>query len=97
MAEAEPREQEASASPEAAAKAETKKERTPRLDWAGLLRKSFALDVFVCGRCGGRRQVLAYLTAPSGSAPVRYPPRPLLSSPRPQHGLYSAYASAVLA
>jgi hypothetical protein len=59
MAEAEPKEQEASAPPEAAAKAETKKERTPRLDWAGLLRKSFALDVFACGRCGGRRQVLA--------------------------------------
>src|SRR5688500_4095948 len=65
-AEAEPKEQEASARPEAAAKAEPKKERTPRLDWAGLLRKSLALDVFVCGRCGGRRQVLAYLMAPSG-------------------------------
>jgi hypothetical protein len=41
-------------------------QRQPRLDWARLLRKSFALDVFVCGRCGGRRQVLAYLMAPSG-------------------------------
>jgi hypothetical protein len=51
MAEAEPKEQEASAPPEAAAKAETKKERTPRLEWAGLLRKSFALDVLVCSRC----------------------------------------------
>jgi hypothetical protein len=40
MAEAEPEEQEASAPPEAAAKAETKKERTARLTWAGLLRKS---------------------------------------------------------
>jgi hypothetical protein len=46
MAKAEPKEQEASAPPEAAAKAETKRERTPRLEWAGLLRKSFALDVF---------------------------------------------------
>ena len=36
------------------------------LDWAGLLRRSFALDVFACGRCGGRCQVLAYLTAPGG-------------------------------
>ncbi|WNG44525.1 ATP-dependent helicase HrpA [Archangium minus] len=45
---------------------EPKKERTPRLDWAGLLRRTFALDVFACSRCGGRRQVLAYLTAPAG-------------------------------
>jgi hypothetical protein len=35
---AEPKLQEASRAPEAAAKAEAKKERTPRLDWAGLLR-----------------------------------------------------------
>ncbi|EPX61523.1 ATP-dependent helicase HrpA [Cystobacter fuscus DSM 2262] len=45
---------------------EPKKERTPRLDWAGLLRRTFALDVFACASCGGRRQVLAYLTAPGG-------------------------------
>ncbi len=38
--------QEASPPPEAAAKAEPKKERTQRLDWAGLLRRTFALDVF---------------------------------------------------
>ncbi|RKH68905.1 ATP-dependent helicase HrpA [Corallococcus llansteffanensis] len=25
-----------------------------------------ALDVFACGRCGGRRRVQAYLTAPGG-------------------------------
>ncbi|SEU01357.1 hypothetical protein SAMN05443639_106319 [Stigmatella erecta] len=30
------------------------KERTPRLDWAGLLKRTFALDVFACLRCGGR-------------------------------------------
>jgi hypothetical protein len=34
----------------AATMGEAKKERTPRLDWAGLLRRSFALDVFVCVR-----------------------------------------------
>jgi hypothetical protein len=39
--------------------------RTPRLDWAGLLRRTFALDVFLCTRCGGKRRVLAYLTSPS--------------------------------
>ncbi|RKG59089.1 ATP-dependent helicase HrpA [Corallococcus exercitus] len=37
-----------------------------RHDWtfAGLLRRTFALDVWACGRCGGKRRVLAYLTAP---------------------------------
>ena len=33
---------------------EPRKERTPRLDWAGLLKRTFALDVFACLRCGGR-------------------------------------------
>jgi hypothetical protein len=33
---------------------EPRKERTRRLDWAGLLRRTFALDVFACLRCGGR-------------------------------------------
>ncbi|ADO72752.1 transposase [Stigmatella aurantiaca DW4/3-1] len=33
----------------------------PRVDWAGLLRRTFALEVFCCPRCGGRRRVLAYL------------------------------------
>ena len=45
---------------------EPPQERAPRLTWAGLLRRSFALDVFACGRCGGRLRVLAYLTAPGG-------------------------------
>jgi hypothetical protein len=66
LTEAEPKEKEASAPPEAAAKAEAKKERMPRLDWAGLLRRTFVLDVFACAGCGGRRRVLAYVTAPSG-------------------------------
>jgi hypothetical protein len=42
------------------------KEKTPRVDWAELLSRTFALDVFACVRCGGRRRVLAYVTAPSG-------------------------------
>jgi hypothetical protein len=42
---------------------EPHKRRTPPLDWAGLLRRTFALDIFACARCGGRRRVLAYLTA----------------------------------
>jgi len=32
----------------AATEEEPRKERTPRLDWAGLLKRSFALDVFAC-------------------------------------------------
>jgi hypothetical protein len=49
---------------------EPRKERKPRLDWAGLLRRAFALDVFACVRCGGRRRVLAYLTAPNGGRAI---------------------------
>ncbi|HYH97490.1 transposase [Hyalangium sp.] len=63
---AEPKPEEASEPPEAAARQEPNKERKPRLDWAGLLKRSFALEVFACGRCGGRLRVLAYLTAPGG-------------------------------
>jgi hypothetical protein len=43
---AEPKPEEASPPPEAAARQEPKKERKPRLDGAGLLRRNFALDVF---------------------------------------------------
>ncbi|WP_233262307.1 hypothetical protein [Vitiosangium sp. GDMCC 1.1324] len=42
---------------------EPRNQRTARVDWAGLLRRTFALDVFTCARCGGRRRVLAYLMA----------------------------------
>ena len=35
------------------------------LDWAGLLKRTFGLDVFVCPECGGRRRVLASLTSPA--------------------------------
>jgi hypothetical protein len=34
----------------------------PRLDWASLLRRTFALDVFTCARCGGPRLILAVVT-----------------------------------
>jgi hypothetical protein len=49
---------------------EPKKQRTPRLVWAGLLRRTFALDVFACARCSGRCQVLAHLTAPDGGRAI---------------------------
>ncbi|WP_407692917.1 transposase [Pyxidicoccus xibeiensis] len=39
-----------------------RRQRAPRLDWAGLLRRTFAIDVFSCPRCAGQRRGLAYLT-----------------------------------
>jgi len=36
--------------------------RAARLDWAGLLKRTFAQEVLTCVRCGGRRRVVAYLT-----------------------------------
>jgi hypothetical protein len=45
---------------------EPKKGRQLRLDWAGLLSRTFALDVFACCLCGGRRRVQASLKALCG-------------------------------
>jgi len=42
------------------------KQRTPPVDWAELLRRTFDLDVFACMRCGGRRWVLAYVKGAGG-------------------------------
>ncbi|MFL5345759.1 MAG: VOC family protein [Hyalangium sp.] len=54
-----PGEEEAPASDASARAMCRKRQRAWRLDWAGLLRKTFAVDVFYCPRCGGRRRVLA--------------------------------------
>jgi cellulose synthase/poly-beta-1,6-N-acetylglucosamine synthase-like glycosyltransferase len=70
----------ASETPQAAVSKEPKKERTPRVDWAQLLRRTFALEVFTCAWCGGRRRVLAYLTAPNA---VRTIPQHLALPTRP--------------
>jgi hypothetical protein len=35
------------------------KEKTPRVDWAEVLRRTFDFDVFTCVRCGSRRRILA--------------------------------------
>ncbi|WP_158621697.1 transposase [Corallococcus aberystwythensis] len=83
--------EEASEAPQAAVRKERMKQRTPRVDWAELLRRTFDLDVFVCVRCGGRRRVLASVQGgggvrailehlglgPAGArlAPARGPPR----------------------
>jgi len=46
--------EEASARLEVAARKERMKERTPRVEWAELLSRTFDFDVFACVRCGGR-------------------------------------------
>ena len=61
------------------------------LDWADLLRRTFAIEVLQCGRCGGKRRVLAHVTGtgakafldhlglpsrPPPLAPARGPPEP---------------------
>ena len=51
---------------EAAARKEPQKERTPRVDRAELLRKTFDFDVFACVGCGGRRSVVAYVKGACG-------------------------------
>ncbi|WP_414654121.1 hypothetical protein [Hyalangium sp.] len=61
-----PQAEETSAGSEAAAKQEQMKERTPRVDWAELLKRTFDFDVFACMRCGGRRRVLAYVKGAAG-------------------------------
>ena len=45
---------------------EPRKQRRARVAGAGLPRRTFALDVVACPRCGGRRKVLAYVTASAG-------------------------------
>ncbi|WNG62701.1 ATP-dependent helicase HrpA [Archangium gephyra] len=42
------------------------KERTPRVNWAELCRRTFDFDVFACVRCGCRRRVLAYVNEAGG-------------------------------
>jgi hypothetical protein len=34
----------------------------PRVDWAKLLHRTYAVDVLPCGRCGGRLSLLAAIT-----------------------------------
>jgi hypothetical protein len=39
--------------------------RARRLRWGQLLQRVFGLDVLKCGRCGGRREVLAFILRPT--------------------------------
>ena len=38
---------------------------SPRVDWASLLRRTFAVDVLACPTCGGRLRVLGEVTEPA--------------------------------
>ncbi len=58
--------EEAREAPQTAARQEGRQQRTPRVGWAELLRRTFDLDVFACVRCGGRRRVLAYVNEAGG-------------------------------
>ncbi len=58
--------EETSVAPQAAASKEPMKQKTPRVNWAELLSRTFAIDVFACVRCGGRRPVLAYVNEEGG-------------------------------
>jgi hypothetical protein len=44
---------------------DTPEVRARRLRWAQLLQRVFGLDVLKCSRCGGRRQVLAFILRPA--------------------------------
>ena len=43
---------------------ESSEPRRPRLLWAQLLKRCFAVDVLRCARCGARREVLAVVMRP---------------------------------
>jgi hypothetical protein len=61
-----PQAEEARARSEAAASKERMKQRTPPVDWAEVLKRTFDFDGFACVRCGGSRRVLAYMKAGRG-------------------------------
>ena len=41
--------------------------RSPRIDWATLLHRTFAVDVRQCAVCGGALRVLAHITDPENA------------------------------
>ena len=75
-----------------------KKQRPPRrIDWAALLKRVFAVEIFACALCGGRMRVISVIeegpvarkildhlglpSAPPVRAPARDPPDPELPLP----------------
>jgi len=59
--------------------------RARRLRWAQLLQKVFGLDILHCDRCGGRREVVAFIVRPAEiqriCAHLGYPTEPPLIAP----------------
>lgn len=59
---------------------------SPRLDWATLLRRTFAADVLACPQCAGRLRVLGAVTEPAAVraalARLDIPPPPRLAKAR---------------
>jgi hypothetical protein len=67
-----------------ASSAEERQERKRRwtLDGAGLLKKTFGVDVYRCPECGGRRRVLACLTSAAAvGAVLRHLKLPTVAPP----------------
>jgi hypothetical protein len=72
-------------------KESSKREAPPRgakgdgpLDWADLLRRTFAIDVLRCDKCGERRRVLAHVTGKGAKAILEHlglPSKPLSLAP----------------
>ena len=54
----------------------------PRLDWAGLLRRTWGFDVFACP-CGARRRVIALITSPEIARQILGLPPHTRPSPQP--------------
>jgi hypothetical protein len=54
---------------------EPKKRRTPAVDWAGLLRRRFAWDIFACAHCAGRLKGAPALEARREPPPTSDQPR----------------------
>ena len=59
--------------------------RARRLRWAQLLQRVFGLDILHCDRCGGRREVVAFIVRPAEiqriCAHLGYPTEPPLIAP----------------
>jgi hypothetical protein len=70
---------------------------SPRVDWAKLLRRTYATDVLACAYCGGRLQLLTAIldkvTARKILEHLGVPPEPIAPRPRardPAEGWASA-------
>jgi hypothetical protein len=60
--------------------------RERRLEWAELLRRTWAVDVLRCSRCGGRRTLLAFVRDPKAIRAILGHLGLLLDQPAPPRG-----------